>query len=116
MATDVSPFIPNPDAIGYGTALDNPAVARSVVAAHKAFLAAIANGKPDFVAESEGAAEFRRAMPPLVGQGNIREFIACVAYGMMIRAFDSTDGARLLYAAQCAVGADRRTPVMPKSE
>jgi hypothetical protein len=35
-------------------------------------------------------------MPQLSGQENIRDFIACVAYGMLIKAITGPDGARLL--------------------
>ncbi len=106
---DVSPFIPAADNIVYGSALDNVAVIRACGAAHRAFLAAIAGGKPDEAAWSEGAAAFRRALPPLDTEENIRNFISCVAHGMLIRIIDSAEAPRLLYAAQCAVAAVRRT-------
>jgi hypothetical protein len=41
-------------------------------------------------------------MPPLSGHENIRDFIACVAQGILIEAISGSDGARLLYAAQVA--------------
>jgi hypothetical protein len=41
-------------------------------------------------------------MPQLSGQESIRDFIACVAYGMLIKTIAGPDGARLLYAAQVA--------------
>lgn len=40
--------------------------------------------------------------PPLSGADNIRDFIACVAHGMLIAAIEGPAGARLLYAAQVA--------------
>jgi hypothetical protein len=48
---------------------------------------------------------FQKSLPPLAGQENIQNFIACVAHGMLIGAILSQDGARLLYAAQVAKAA-----------
>lgn len=53
---------------------------------------------------------FAKAMPPLRGAGNIRDFIACVAYGMLINYFLESTGAKLLYAAQIAFNADIKRP------
>jgi hypothetical protein len=47
-------------------------------------------------------------MPPLLGAENIREFIACVAHGMLIGAIENKDATRLLYAAQVAFSAQSR--------
>lgn len=57
---------------------------------------------------------YRLAMPPLSGPENIRDFIACVAHGILLDVIKSSDGARLLYAAQIARGAiDRPSPRKP---
>jgi hypothetical protein len=48
---------------------------------------------------------FQKSLPPLTGPENIQNFIACVAHGMLIGAFLSQDGTRLLYAAQVAMAA-----------
>ena len=54
---------------------------------------------------SRAASEaFRLATPPLVGAENIRDFIACVAHGILIGVIGGNDGARLLYAGQVAAG------------
>jgi hypothetical protein len=45
---------------------------------------------------------FRTAMPPLDSPGHIRDYIACVAYGLMVHSIGEKDGTRLLYAAQIA--------------
>ena len=45
------------------------------------------------------------AMPRLSGADSIRDFIACVAHGMLIGIFPSSEGTRLLYAAQVAYSA-----------
>lgn len=58
---------------------------------------------------------YRKAMPPLCGRENIRDFIACVAHGMLLKIIDSTEGTRLLYAAQVAQSSAERDPANRKS-
>ena len=112
---DVSPFIPAADQIVNGSAIENVGVIRCCAAAHRAFLAAVAGGQPNESAESEGVQAYRRAMPPLDSDENIRNFISCVAHAMLIRIFDPAEAPRLLYAAQCAVAVVRRTSPKPNS-
>ena len=59
-------------------------------------------GRSDVYNSRESGISYRHALPPLTGEDNIRDFIACVAQGMLIGAIDGPDGARLLYAAQVA--------------
>jgi hypothetical protein len=54
------------------------------------------------MARIEARQAYRRAMPPLSGSQNISDFVACVAYGMLIEAIRGADAARLLSAAQIA--------------
>ncbi|MGB6691688.1 MAG: hypothetical protein WBE76_27940 [Terracidiphilus sp.] len=61
-------------------------------------------------ASSAGAKAFRGALPPLSGYENIRDFIACVAHGMLIGAIWHDDVSQLLYAAQVATSALRCQP------
>jgi hypothetical protein len=74
--------------------------------------AARSRGESEFRAEKAAGMAFRKAMPQLSGQENIRNYIACVAYGMLIKAIEGPEGARLLYAAQVANSTIRsqRTP------
>jgi hypothetical protein len=46
-------------------------------------------------------------MPRLVGYENIRDFVACVAEGILLGAITESQSSRLLYAAQVAQGAIR---------
>jgi hypothetical protein len=86
-----------------GRAAENPAVARCCDAYTTAFMAAFADDPEDeFDARSHGKDAYRKALPPLSGNRNIRDFIACVAYGILIEAIDDSRGTRLLYAAQVA--------------
>jgi hypothetical protein len=41
-------------------------------------------------------------MPSLIGAQNIRDFVACVAHGMLLEAIEDRSGGKLLYAAQVA--------------
>jgi hypothetical protein len=61
-------------------------------------------------AAREAAAAYRAALPPLRGNDSIGDFIACVAYGILIDAVPKERGGQLLYAAQVALSALARTP------
>ena len=55
-----------------------------------------------FAAHDAGPA-FCKAMPLLVGYENIRDFIACAAHGILIKAIPEKRANQLLYAAQIAL-------------
>lgn len=59
-------------------------------------------GKSRAEATELGRLAYGCYMPKLSGADNIRDFIACVAHGMLIRAIPASEGSRLLYAAQVA--------------
>jgi hypothetical protein len=80
----------------------NHAVARCTQAHADAMQSAIDRHKHPYDAAKEAKNAYRQAMPPLSGHENIRDFIACVAQGILIEAISGSDGARLLYAAQVA--------------
>jgi hypothetical protein len=94
---------------------DNPAVARCSDAYESALKEAGEHGKDSVFAELDAEKAFRKALPPLSGLQNIRDFIACVAYGMLLGAISGTDGARLLYAAQVAHATIGKPAVSSKS-
>jgi hypothetical protein len=56
------------------------------------------------------------AMPPLHGAENIRDFIACVAYAMLINLIPASEGSKYLYAAQTAYQAHRPSQQNRKSQ
>ena len=80
----------------------HPAVARCVEANDKTFSKCLAAGYSRADASLAGDKSYRRAMPPLAGREDIRDFIACVAHGMLIGVFEAKDASRLIYAAQTA--------------
>jgi len=55
--------------------------------------------------EKLAAAAYCHEMPDLSSLENIRDFIACVAHGMVILAIDRKEGPKLLFAAQVALSA-----------
>jgi len=81
---------------------ENPAVAHCMGAWSRAYKVAEKTGRSDIYIANESGIAYRHAMPPLTGEENIRDFIACVAQGMLVGAIAGPDGARLLYAAQVA--------------
>jgi hypothetical protein len=105
-------------ALESGPAGLNPAVARCCAAWQSAYQAETAReprkeNQP--WANYCGHKAYRNAMPPLCGSENIRDFIACIAHGILIGSIRGADGARLLYAAQVAATADRSQPAQPKA-
>lgn len=90
-APDVQPLHPN------------LAVAQCIQAGNAAYKTELARTSLDFKAAQAAAKAYRRAMPPLEGQQNISNFIACVAHGVLISAIDHRDSSKLLYAAQVAL-------------
>jgi hypothetical protein len=85
-----------------GPAIENPAVAHCCNAHADAVKAAREQRLNSYSASQATCAAYRQALPPLCGQENIRNFIACVAHGILIDAIGDSTGARLLYAAQVA--------------
>jgi len=53
---------------------------------------------------------YRKALPELVGYENIRDFIACVTYGMANDTITAFRGDRLLAGARLALSAVRQAP------
>lgn len=91
----------------------NPAVAHCCQVYNEAMQAARAQGESQYGSTQAGERAYRHAMPPLSGPDNIRDFIACVAHGMLLDAIKGSDGARLLYAAQIAYGAVEKPAPRP---
>jgi hypothetical protein len=83
----------------------NPAVAHCCKAWKKVFRAATDAGKSELTASIQAAEAYRAAMPPLSTRDCCRDFIACVAQGILLGAVSEKDGGKLLYAAQVALAA-----------
>ena len=96
-------------------AIANPAVARCLNAWARASKAERARGKSKSEASIEADRAYLNAMPPLSGNDNIRDFIACVAYAMIDHIVLADQGAKLLYAAQIAHATTRGRSANPNT-
>ncbi len=83
------------------------AVKRCIAAWQRAYDASMeeskGNSMADVIAAHEAGPAYCRALPPLAGHDNIRDFIACVAHGILINAIPQNRATQLLYAAQVAL-------------
>jgi hypothetical protein len=67
-------------------------------------------GASEYSAALGAGAAYRAAMPQLATWMGIRDFIACVAYGVLIEAIPEQRTGQLLYAAQVALSLLPRIP------
>jgi hypothetical protein len=67
-------------------------------------------GNATVIAAHEAGPAYCKAMPPLAGAESIRDFIACVAHGILIDAIPQRRANQLLYAAQVALASLNREP------
>jgi hypothetical protein len=85
------------------------AVKRCIAAwrrAHNAYFEASSRtGMDEILAVRKAGPAYCRALPPLAGRESIRDFIACVAHGILIEAIPQNRANQLLYAAQVALAA-----------
>jgi len=88
----------------------SPVVTRCCEAWDSAYRTELQKGKMDSQAAKVAAKAFRYAMPSLLGRENIRDFIACVAQGVLMEAIEVQQSNRLLYAAQTALSSLRSEP------
>jgi hypothetical protein len=66
--------------------------------------------RDQYDAEEDASDAFKNEMPDLSGYENIRDFIACTAYGMVFGVIDAIEGSKLLYAAQVALSVLHHEP------
>jgi hypothetical protein len=103
--SETQPTAIDPDA----PAAVNPAVARCCQAHADAAQTRQAAGDDKYNTRKAAAKAYRLAMPTLSSEDSIHDFIACVAHGILIGAFEDRQATQLLYAAQVASGALART-------
>jgi hypothetical protein len=71
---------------------------------------AMQEGKSEPIIRLSGKLAYCTAMPKLSGAGNIRDFIACVSYAMLLGIIPGSEGTRHLYGAQIAHAALTKRP------
>jgi hypothetical protein len=84
-----------------GPAASNAAIAACCNAFLRTYRVVLAKGS-EFDATHAAIASYCAALPALTPADNIRDFIACVAHGLLLQIIEEARGARLLYAAQVA--------------
>ena len=99
MSTQPLPNAPTPQPLH-----PNSAVAQCLQLYRSTYQANIAIRQTKYDSRLCASEAYRNAMPPLDGHDNIRDFVACVAHGVLIGAIDHKDSSKLLYAAQVALG------------
>ena len=96
-----------------------PAIRRCCNAWKRAFDAYMAKRKPDSCSEifaaGPASVAYCNAMPVLSGFDGIRDFIACVAHGVLIGAIKENRAGQLIYAAQVALATVQREAKTPPS-
>jgi hypothetical protein len=101
--TPAAEALPNPPA-------RNPAVQRCCAARERSLQQSREKKVSHYDTNEFADQAYCGAMPDLAGYENIRDFIACVTYGMLIHVIDAIEGPKFLYAAQVALGALRHQP------
>jgi hypothetical protein len=87
-----------------------PAVARCCEAWQRAWDAEIKVNKHEHFAGLAAGVAYRKVLPPLSDTESIRDFVACVAQGLLLQAIEEKAGGKLIYAAQVALGAATKQP------
>ena len=105
MIHPLAPLAPNPNEVDLIPALENPAIARCQMAWKLVYRRVRKLKNSSLVAQEQAGEAFRKALPPLSGLENIRNFIACVTFAMASGIFKEETCTKLLYAAQLALNA-----------
>ena len=92
---------------GPAPARENLCVARCCNAWERAYQATAADGKSDYFCRIDASVAYRNSMPSLSGFDSARDFVACVAHGLLIGAIPAEQASKLLYAAQVALSTHR---------
>ena len=80
----------------------NLAAARCMQVYEEVYEAELARGTRITTAKEHAAQKYRTAIPAPAGRDGIRNFIACVAHGVLLGAIIPRESTALLYAAQVA--------------
>jgi len=99
-------LVPSPESLSpclSTPALANHAIARCARAFHDAYREEFAKQGSTSEATNKAGEAYRAILPPLTSRDNCRDFIACVAHGMLLGAISEKNAGKLLYAAQVAL-------------
>lgn len=113
MTDDLALIANDPDAEAPGRPSENAAVVRCIRAfqrAYKKVLDELGKSASDYPAEKAGREAYLRALPPLSGYENIRDFIACIAYADLTELIRHSDAEHFLDSAKVALTLVRYEP------
>ncbi len=85
-----------------GAAAGNAAIVACAAAYNEVYLEFVESDCGEPQARQKARAVWHAALPPLTTSDNIRDFVACVAYGLATEMVGEQKAARMLYAAQVA--------------
>jgi len=94
----------------------SPAVQRCCDARDRSLKESLALSLDESKTRDRACDAYLDAMPDLAGYQNIRDFIACVSYGVISGEISPINSPGYLYAAQVAVSALRLEPKDPKDK
>jgi len=97
------------DIEGVDRPAENPAVLRCIRAYNRAFKRCLSKdpAATSEDAQNDGRGAYLRAMPPLAGIKNIRDFIACVTFALLTEVIGPEQAENYFGAARVALGAIR---------
>lgn len=113
MADHTALITDEPDCESPDRPAENAAVARCIRAYQRAYkkeLASLDKGNSNYPSERAGRKAYLRAMPPLAGYENIRDFIACVTYAELTEVIRHPEAEHFLESVKVAVSAVRHEP------
>jgi hypothetical protein len=95
--------MPNEDQSLPATSSPNRAVTRCSDAFTRVYKAEMAKGSLEIMAIKRAGRAFKNEMPTLIGCDDIRDFLACVARGILLDAIDPVQASRLISSARAAL-------------
>jgi len=94
---------------------ENAAVARCIRAYQRAYKTALDEDESKYSAQKAGEEAYLRALPPLSGYENIRDFIACITYSDLTEVISHPKADHFLESAKVALALVRYEPRQPGS-
>jgi hypothetical protein len=88
----------------------SPAVQRCCAAHDRSLQESREQGLSEYKTSDKADKAYLAAMPELSGYENIRDFIACVSFGVLVGYISPIESPRFLYGAQVAISALRLEP------
>jgi hypothetical protein len=88
----------------------SPAILHCCAARERALHESSAQKLDEYSTNDNAESAYRLAMPDLAGYENIRDYIACVSFGVLAGIVSPIESPGLLYAAQVAISALRLEP------